>query len=79
MNLFGDLKKAFDLMWMATNKLAACLDASERTLVEQRLRALRIDFRSAEAAGDQAGMLRLAREMAALGGDLMACCKEAAY
>ena len=70
--LYRDLRRAFDLIWAASDELAGDLDAHTRSPVEQRLRALRVDFRSAEAAGDRAGMLRLAREMATLGGDLAA-------
>lgn len=64
-------------MWAASDELAGGLDACTRSPVEQRLWALRADFRSAEAEVDQARMLQLAREMAALGGDLVACRKEA--
>ena len=76
-DLYRDLGKAFDLIWAASDNLTGGLDEGIRSPVEQRLWALQADFRSAEAAGDQAGMLRLAKEMAALGGDLVACRKEA--
>lgn len=65
-------------MWAASDELAGGLDTVTRSPLEQRLQALRADFQSAQAAGDQAGMLRLSKEMAALGGDLVACRKRAA-
>lgn len=77
MGLYRDLKRAFDLMCAASDELAGGLDASTRSPVEQRLQALQSGFRSAEAAGDQGGMLRLAGEMAALGDDLVARRKDA--
>lgn len=78
MDLFCDLGKAFDLIWAASDELAGSLDAPTRSPAEQRLRALRADFQCAEAAGDQAMMLQLAREMTSLGSDLVDYRKKAA-
>ena len=70
MELFGDLGKAFNLFWMASNKLTDSLEVSIRLPVEARLRALKVSFQNAEGKGDQAEMLRLAKDMVVLGNDL---------
>ena len=70
MELFGDLEKAFNLFWAASNKLTDSLEVSVRLPVEARLRALKVGFQNAEGKGDQAEMLRLAKEVIVLGNDL---------
>lgn len=77
MELFEDLNKAFDVMWLASDNLTRDLDVCTRLPIEHHLQALRVGFRKAAEEGNQVEMLRLAGEMGTFGGDLASLKKQA--
>ena len=76
MELYKDLGKAFNVMWLASDNLTRASNLDTCSVLKDRLAALQANFCKAEEEGDGAEMLRLAGAMSIFGNDLVTLKKQ---